>query len=128
MLVLAIFSFSAAIRNTGFTSAMPTSIKYPFWSGVFLSAIDPVKIPFWFMWSTFLMSNKTLLPKSGNYNFYVTGIGFGSLFGFMVFIYGGAYLINTIKTHQDIINWSIGGILLLTAIIQIYRFFSRKLA
>ena len=72
------------------------------------------------------MGNKTLLPKSSNYNFYITGIGFGSLLGFVVFIYGGIYLISNIKTHQDIINWGIGGILLLTAIIQVYRLRNRK--
>jgi threonine/homoserine/homoserine lactone efflux protein len=126
ILLLVVFSFKAAIQKTEFTSAMPTNINHPFWSGILFSAVDPMKIPFWFLWSTFLMGNKTLLPKSNNYNFYVTGIGLGSLLGFMVFIYGGIYLIGSIKTHQDIINWSIGGILLLTAIIQVYRLRNRK--
>lgn len=126
ILLLTVFSFKAAIQKTGFASAMPASIHYPFWSGLLLSTIDPMKIPFWFLWSTFLMGNKTLLPNNSNYNFYVTGIGLGSLFGFMVFIYGGNYLISIINTHQDIINWSIGGILLLTAIIQVYRLRNRK--
>ena len=121
ILALAVFSFNAAIRKTGFTSAMPANIKHPFWSGVLLSAIDPMKIPFWFLWSTFLMANKILIPQSRYFNFYVVGIGLGSLFGFLIFIYGGNYLIGAIKTHQDIINWAIGGILLITAIIQIYR-------
>ena len=126
ILLLAVYSFKAAIQNTGFTSAMPTKINHPFWSGILFSAVDPMKIPFWFLWSTFLISNKTLLSNNNNYNFYVTGIGFGSLLGFMVFIYGGIYLIGSIKTHQDIINWSIGGILLLTAIFQVYRLINRK--
>ena len=121
ILLLAVFSFKAAIQKTGFASAMPASINYPFWSGLLFSAIDPMKIPFWFLWSTFLIGNKTLLPNNDNYNFYVVGIGLGSLFGFMVFIYGGNYLISIIKKHQDMINWSIGGILLLTATFQMYR-------
>lgn len=121
ILLLAVFSFKAAIQKTGFASAMPASINYPFCSGLLFSAIDPMKIPFWFLWSTFLIGNKTLLPNNDNYNFYVVGIGLGSLFGFMVFIYGGNYLISIIKKHQDMINWSIGGILLLTATFQMYR-------
>lgn len=121
ILALAIFSFNAAIQKTGFTSAMPTNISHPFLSGLLLSALDPMKIPFWFLWSTFLMTNNILIPKPRNYNFYVVGIGLGSLLGFLIFIYGGNYLIGTIKTHQDVINWIIGSILLVTVIIQIYR-------
>ena len=45
----------------------------------------------------------------------------GSLLGFLIFIYGGNYFIGTINAHQDIINWIIGGILSVTAIMQIYR-------
>lgn len=126
ILVLAAFSFNSAIKKTGFTSAMPATINHPFWSGIFFSAIDPMKIPFWFLWTTFLMSNKVLIPRNIFYNFYVVGIGVGSLFGFLVFIYGGNYLIGLIKAHQDILNWSIGGILLITAVIQIYRTVFRK--
>ena len=123
---LAVFSFHTAIRKTEFSSAMPVNINHPFWSGVLLSAIDPMKIPFWFLWSTFLIANKILIPLKNNYNFYIAGIGLGSLLGFLIFIYGGNYLIGTIKTHQDIINWTIGGILLITTIIQMYRSLVRK--
>lgn len=121
ILALAIFSFNAAIQKTGFTSAMPAKINHPFWSGLLLSALDPMKIPFWFLWSTFLITNNILLAKNQYYNFYVVGIGLGSLLGFLIFIYGGNYFIGTIKAHQDIINWIIGSILSVTAIIQIYR-------
>ena len=113
--------FNAAIKKTGFTSALPANIQHPFLSGILFSALDPMKIPFWFLWSTFLISNKTLVTESKYYDFYVVGIGVGSLFGFFLFIYGGNYLIGTIKTHQHIINWVIGCILLITAVIQIYR-------
>ena len=72
------------------------------------------------------MGNKILLSKSNHYNPYVIGIGFGSLLGFMVFIYGGIYLIKTIKTHQNLVNWTVGGVLLLTVIIQFYKLTHRK--
>ncbi len=118
---LAIFSFYAAINHIGFSTAMPINIKHPFLSGILISALEPMKIPFWFLWSTFLIANKTLITESKYYNSYVIGIGFGSLFGFLLFIYGGNYLIGILKNHQDFINWTIGAILLITAIIQIYR-------
>lgn len=118
---LAIFSFYAAINHIGFSTAMPINIKHPFISGILISDLEPMKIPFWFLWSTFLIANKTLITESKYYNSYVIGIGFGSLFGFLLFIYGGNYLIGILKNHQDFINWAIGAILLITAIIQIYR-------
>ena len=126
ILALAFLSFSAAINGTAFSQVMPVNIKYPFWSGVLLSTLDPMKIPFWFLWSTFLMGNKILLPQNSYYNFYVIGIGFGSLLGFMVFIFSGIYLISTIKTHQDAVNWVVGVVLLLTVIIQFYRLIYKK--
>lgn len=121
ILALAIFSFIAAILRTGFTSAMPANIKHPFWSGVLISGLDPMKVPFWFLWSTFLLGNKILVPQRVFYNYYVAGIGAGSLFGFMIFIYGGNYFIGSIKSNQYIINWIIGSILLITAFIQAVR-------
>lgn len=127
ILILAVYSFKAAYKHTGFTSAMPANLKFPFWSGVAISALDPMKIPFWFLWSGFLMGKKILVTESVFYNFYTAGIGFGSLLGFMVFIYGGNYFINSIKTNQYIINWIIGAILLVTACIQLYRFFKRDI-
>ena len=126
ILTLALFSFIAASRQTGFTSAMPANIKFPFWYGVTISALDPMKIPFWFLWSTFLLSKTILIPESKFYNYYIAGIGVGSLLGFMLFIYGGSYFISSIKSNQYIINWIIGTVLMITVIIQVYRFFNRK--
>ena len=128
ILTLAVFSFAAACRQTGFTSAMPANIKFPFWYGVAISALDPMKIPFWFLWSTFLLSKTILIPENNFYNYYTAGIGIGSLLGFMLFIYGGSYFISSIKSNQYIINWIIGVVLMVTAIIQVYRFFNRRIA
>ena len=126
ILILAVFSFIAGYRQTGFTSAMPANIKFPFWYGVAMSALDPMKIPFWFLWSTFLLSKSILIPKRNFYNYYTAGIGIGSLLGFMLFIYGGSYFISAIKSNQYILNWIIGAVLLATAIIQVYRLFNPK--
>lgn len=46
ILLLAVYSFIAAYQRTGFSSAMPANLEFPFWSGVAISALDPMKIPF----------------------------------------------------------------------------------
>lgn len=128
ILILAVYSFIAASKHTGFASAMPGEIKSPFWSGVAISAVDPMKIPFWFLWSSFLLGKEILIPESSFYNYYTAGIGVGSLLGFIIFIYGGNYFIGSIKSNQYIINWIIGAVLLATAGIQVYRYFNPKVA
>lgn len=128
ILTLAGYSFIAAFKQTGFSSAMPANIKFPFLSGIVISALDPMKIPFWFLWSTFLLSKKILIPESVFYNYYTAGIGAGSLLGFMVFILGGNYFIGTVQSNQYIINWIIGSVLTLTAVIQVYRLLNRRVA
>jgi threonine/homoserine/homoserine lactone efflux protein len=128
ILILALYSFIAASKHSGFASAMPANIKFPFWSGVTISAIDPMKIPFWFLWSTFLLSKKILIPENNFYNYYTVGIGIGSLLGFIIFIYGGNYFIGSIKSNQYIVNWIIGTVLMVTVVIQLYRLFNRTIA
>lgn len=128
ILTLAIYSFIAACKHTGFASAMPVNITFPFWSGVAISALEPMKIPFWFLWSSFLLGRKILIPESIFYNYYTAGIGVGSLLGFMIFIYGGNYFISSITSNQYIINWIIGSVLMVTASMQLYRFFNGRVA
>ena len=125
---LAIFCFYSSYTKLDFSSAFPKIIKYPFFTGMVLSFLEPMKISFWFVWSTFLFTNKSLLPVSNYYNYFVVGVALGSLFGFMPFIYSGSYLIPAIKSHQPAINFVTGIILLLTAIIQLYRIFRKNKA
>jgi threonine/homoserine/homoserine lactone efflux protein len=121
MLALAIGSFVAAYNMKGFANTLPGDIVSPFWSGVFLSATNPLHIPFWLGWSTVLINKKILLPQNNQYNWYIIGIGLGTISGFMVFIYGGNYFVSQITKHQDILNWVIGIVLLITAGMQIKK-------
>lgn len=121
LLIFATFSFVAAYKSTPFASALPITIKHPFKAGIIAGLLDPTRIPFWFAWTTVLLVNKVLLPSPSNYNFYTVGIGVGSYLGFIIFIYGGNYLIEIFRANQHFLNWLIGGILLLTAFIQAYR-------
>lgn len=125
---LAVFCFYAAYNNLSFIASIPAIKKYPFLAGMFFSLIEPMKIPFWFVWTTFLMTNKTLIPVNKYYNYFVAGVATGSFFGFMPFIFSGNYFIVAIKTHQVKINLITGIILLLTALIQVYRTLKKKVA
>ncbi|HEX4852353.1 MAG TPA: LysE family transporter, partial [Puia sp.] len=107
IIFLAIASLVAAYRMTDFTNSLPIRISWPFWTGAFLSLTNPLHLPFWLGWSTVLINKNILQTKQKQYNFYVVGIGLGTMMGFSLFILAGSYFINAITQHNLIINLSI---------------------
>lgn len=86
IVALAAASFIAAYKMKSFSGAIPISRSLsPFWTGVLLSAANPLHIPFWLGWSTVLLNKNILLPSAGYYNWYITGIGTGYDAGFYGF-------------------------------------------
>ncbi len=130
IVALAIGSFYAALHTA------PEEGKHVnFWDeininrfllGAFMCAINPVQIPFWFGWSTVLFTKKVLQPVNSQYNSYITGIGLGTLLGNCIFIFGGKWLIQRISNSEQYLNWVIGGIFALTAIIQLWKILMHK--
>ena len=118
---LAVFSFYAALsphehQNRILSSTMPKILL-----GFTMSAVNPVQIPFWFGWSTVLFSKKILLPRNDHYNTYIVGIGIGTFMGNLLFIFGGKIIADKISNNRHILNWIVGGIFTITAIIQVIR-------
>jgi threonine/homoserine/homoserine lactone efflux protein len=128
IVALAIFSFVAAADPSVKKNVILSNTIHRFWLGMGMSAVNPVQIPFWFGWSTVLFSKGVLLPKNDHYNTYIAGIGTGTLVGFLVFILGGRLMVDRLNTNQKILNWIIGGIFAITAIIQLYRLVFKKSA
>ncbi len=102
------------------------SLLVQFLWGAFLCAINPVQIPFWFLWSTYLISNKKLEPKASHYNFYCTGIGIGTLIGEGIYVFGGAWLVAKVGANEQEIGYFVGAVFLITALIQLYRVTYKK--
>jgi threonine/homoserine/homoserine lactone efflux protein len=126
--ILAVSSFYAAMNpsvkeNVFLGSPLPKILL-----GFSMSAVSPAQIPFWFGWSTVLLSKKILLPVNNHYNSYITGIGLGTLIGNGLFIFGGRLIADKIKNSEQTLNWIIGGIFLLTALIQVWKMFKKKSA
>jgi threonine/homoserine/homoserine lactone efflux protein len=127
IVALAVGSFISAARGGGDQkNVMLQNNMHRFLLGMFMCAINPVQIPFWFGWSTVLFSKKVLSPNAGQYNSYIVGIGIGTLAGNCVFIFGGKWLVQRIANSQQYLNWVIGGIFALTAIIQIIKMLRHK--
>ena len=121
VVALAISSFHAALHPKSGKNIFLGSPLPRFVLGATMCAVNPVQIPFWFGWSTVLFTKKVLLPKASHYNFYILGIGIGTFIGNCVFIFGGQLVAAKLNTNQSILNWVIGGIFALTALIQTWR-------
>ena len=131
IVLLAFGSFYAAIKTSGSGQKM-TGNPYEninisrFLLGAFGCAINPIVIIFWFGWSTVLFTKKILEPVNSFYNIYIIGIGLGALAGNCVFIFGGKFLVERITNSQQYLNWVVGGIFALTAIIQLVKNLKNK--
>jgi threonine/homoserine/homoserine lactone efflux protein len=126
VLALAASSFYAALhpgvqKNVVLSSSLPKFVL-----GMMMCAVNPVQIPFWFGWSTVLFTKKLLLPKNSHYNSYIIGIGIGTFIGNLIFIFGGMLIANKIHNNQDILNWVIGGIFAVTAVLQLIKILRKK--
>lgn len=126
VLALAISSFYAALHPSVGENVILSSTFHRFWLGLGMSALNPVQIPFWFGWSTVLFTKNVLLPKTSHYNTYIAGIGLGTLMGNAVFIFGGQVIADRLNSNQDILNWIIGSIFAITALIQGWKLWRRK--
>jgi len=126
VIALATGSFIAATHEHHAKNIMLNNNMNRFLLGLLLSSISPMQIPFWFGWSTVLLTKGVLQPKNSYYNLYIVGIGLGTLMGNCVFIFGGKYIVEKLNANQNILNWVIGGIFALTAVIQFIRILMHK--
>ncbi|MBC7828015.1 MAG: LysE family transporter [Chitinophagaceae bacterium] len=127
IVALAVTTFLAASNAGGSgKNIILSNTMHRFWLGVSMSAINPVQIPFWFGWSTVLVTKQVLLPRNSYYNFYIIGIGIGTLTGNAVFIFGGRLIVEQLNANQNVLNWIIGSVFTVTAIIMFIKMIRRK--
>ncbi len=127
LLALAFSSLLAAYQMQMFRASIPFSTLNPILSGFLLSLINPLHLPFWMGWTAILKSKKVLDDRPTSYNTFIIAIGSGTSLAF--FIYGtvGRFLINLLGSREELLNWIVGIALLITALTQLYKTFSKKL-
>jgi threonine/homoserine/homoserine lactone efflux protein len=126
VVALAVASFIAASKPQASHNAIINNQMNRFLFGLMLSAINPVQIPFWFGWSTVLFSKKVLESNNRHYNFYIVGIGLGTIIGHSVFIFGGQLFAKTLEKNANIVNYVVGSVFAITAIIQLVKILQHK--
>ena len=92
-----------------------------FIKGVLLSVVNPLAIPFWLVWATYL-SQKGFPILDGGVNMYsfILGISIGSIATLMTYAYLSKLILSKIKSFNKWINQIIGVILLGLGIFQVF--------
>ena len=121
-LLLGLMAFiSARKQNTEKKALLLNNTLNRFVLGMTMSALNPVQIPFWFLWTSTLVQTKILPVQVITFNLFTLGAGLGTLAGLGVYIHGGKWLVIKMKASNQTLNKTMGVIFLITALIQLYR-------
>lgn len=127
-LVLGVVTFVQALKQQG--EQKPILLNNGlnrFVLGLTMSTLNPAQIPFWFIWSSYLIVNVgVLVPGATQFNIFSAGCGLGTVAGLALYMYGGNYLIVKMKTNTKILNIIMGVVFIIAAVAQLYRIFFMK--
>jgi LysE type translocator len=118
ILVFAYASLESAWHGQKARTAGPVIGDRPFVSGVVLSLLNPLHLPFWMGWTAVLRSRGLLTDAPREYNVYVTAIGMGTGAAFLAYGIAGHLLIAVLGANQSLLNGLVGGALLVTGLIR----------
>lgn len=124
---LAYKSLEAAFHMRSYQDMLPFVGMNAFYSGLVLSLLNPLHLPFWLGWTAVLKSKNILDSNIASYNIYITAIGTGTFLAFVIYGFAGDFLMNTLKAEHNLINWILGLTLLLTGFILAYKLIAKKL-
>lgn len=128
LLFLASNSLIAAWQMETFRATTPFPAVNPWFSGFLLSLTNPLHLPFWMGWTAVLRSRNILGDRPGQYNVFIAAIGLGTSMAFCLYGLAGGYLIRLLDSRQVLLNWIVGIVLLITAMMQLYKTFFKKTA
>jgi threonine/homoserine/homoserine lactone efflux protein len=121
-LVLGILAFHTANKQKGEKKALLLNNKLNrFILGLMMSALNPVQIPFWFLWTSTFIQTKVLPVEMFAFDLFTIGAGAGTLTGLAVYIHGGNWLVSKMNTSNKTLNKIMGVIFMITALIQLWR-------
>ena len=89
--------------------------------GLTMSALNPVQIPFWVLWTSILIQTQRLAVNALDFNLFTIGAGTGTIAGLAVYIHGGKWLVQKIKASNKSLNIAMGIVFLISALLQLYR-------
>ncbi|HEY0040829.1 MAG TPA: LysE family transporter [Flavisolibacter sp.] len=126
VIALAAANFYAALHPAVQKNIVLSNPIPRFLLGLILNGINPMQIPFWFGWSTVLLTKKIIKPQWNHYHLFASGATVGMMVATLLFIFGGRIIADKISNNQDVVYFIIGAIFSVTAIIQIWKMWRKK--
>jgi threonine/homoserine/homoserine lactone efflux protein len=121
ILLLAFINLEAAWHMRKAGAAIPITGHAPFFSGLVLSLLNPLHLPFWMGWTAVLRRKGLLCDTRNGYNIYVIAIGMGTCMAFVLYGVTGHLLILFLRMNQNLFNWLTGAALLVTGLVQLWK-------
>ena len=97
-----------------------------FFLGLSMSALNPAQIPFWVIWSSYMMETNRLQSDFIDFNVFTIGCGTGTIVGLALYMYGGNWLITKMNASTKTLNVVMGVIFIIAALAQLYRMIDGK--
>ncbi|MDT0605440.1 LysE family transporter [Croceitalea rosinachiae] len=102
-------------------------ITSPILLGLMLSALNPLQLPFWLTWNKVLESKGMLEHKTTSFITYMSGIGFGTFIGLLIFIFAGKLIVANYAEYAKITSFSIGLIYIGFSFYLMFILFKKRL-
>ena len=126
-LALGIISFITAYKQSAAKKGLLIDNNLNrFLLGLSLSALNPAQIPFWILWSSYMLDLRILHSNTTEYNLFTFGAGVGTLLGLVVYMYGGNYLVTKMNMSNKTLNKVMGIIFFIAGIAQLWRMIGKE--
>ena len=89
--------------------------------GMMLSALNPGQIPFWLLWSNYMLDWKILHSSALQYNLFTIGGGIGTVTGLMVYIYAGSYIITKLDMNNKTLHKIMATVFAIASVLQLWK-------
>jgi threonine/homoserine/homoserine lactone efflux protein len=106
--------------------ALPVYRHSSFISGLLLSLLNPLHLPFWLGWTVVFRNRGWINGLAGEYNLFVIAIGVGTGLAFVLYGFAGQLLIPYLRIHGFVFNLAVGGALLVAGTMQLYTLLKRR--
>ncbi|MCX7744467.1 MAG: LysE family translocator [Flavobacteriales bacterium] len=106
------------IRNKEKASLQPKKTIGSFWKGLIVSALNPVAIPFWVVWSTGISEKNLLVMETSHILVFVFGTTLGTLACLMTYAILSAVIAKRIHAVKVWMNIIVGSLFIGLAIVQ----------
>lgn len=126
ILFLLVLGTSFFLQSTSSDANGALFSRLPFFTGLILSSLNFIQIPFWMGWNLYLAGNKYISIDKPFYYFYIFGTVFGTFFGMLGLILGLSYLSqNNLILNAMIISKAIPILFFGMAIFQIIQYYRK---